>query len=144
MTSFDFSQYLAAFNGTDEAAFVRKFYTEDLVVEGPPGVIRGHQQWLKALAFVHERVEERLHPVTVVQDGDVILAEVRGVFTATADRADFPYGALRKGESVTVKMLAKYELRGNQIARLTLASWPAAEDVKQDTGSGSPQSGPRR
>jgi len=128
--TFDFPRYLQAFNGADETAFVRKFYTEDLVVEGPPGVIRGQQEWLKALTFVHDRVEEKLDPVTVMQHGEIILAEIRGVFTATADRSDFPYGPLKKGESVTVKMLAKYEVRGSQVARITLASWPSADNRK--------------
>jgi hypothetical protein len=128
--TFDINLYLQAFNGADEAAFIRRFYTEDLVVEGPPGIIKGHQEWLKALTFVHDRVEEKLHPVTVMQDGDTILAEIRGVFTATADRSDFPYGPLKKGESVTVKMLAKYEVRGSRIARITLASWPLADNLK--------------
>jgi ketosteroid isomerase-like protein len=128
--TFDINRYLQAFNGGDEAAFIRRFYTEDLVVEGPPGIIKGHQEWLKALTFVHDHVEEKLHPVTVMQDGDTILAEIRGVFTATADRSDFPYGPLKKGESVTVKMLAKYEVRGSRIARITLASWPLADSLK--------------
>jgi hypothetical protein len=128
--TFDINRYLQAFNGGDEAAFIRRFYTEDLVVEGPPGIIKGHQEWLKALTFVHDHVEEKLHPVTVMQDGDTILAEIRGVFTATADRSDFPYGPLKNGESVTVKMLAKYEVRGSRIARITLASWPLADSLK--------------
>lgn len=123
--SFDFKHYLQSFNGADEAAFVREFYTEDLIVEGPQGVMSGQQAWVNALTFVHDRVEERLHPVTVMQDGDTILAEIRGVFTATADRADFPFGPLKKGETLTVKMLGKYEIRGGKIAHLTLATWPA-------------------
>ncbi len=99
--AFAFDRYLQAFNGADEAAFIREFYTEDLIVEGPPGVIRGHQEWLRALTFIHDRIEERLYPVTVMQDGGTILAEIKGVFTATGDRTDFPYGSLKKGESVT-------------------------------------------
>jgi hypothetical protein len=128
--TFNFARYLQALDGADESAFVRQFYTEDLVVEGPQGIIRGHQEWLRTLTFVHDRVNERLQPVTVMQDGDTILAEIRGVFTATADRADFPYGPLKKGESVTVKMLAKYEVRGGQIAHITLASWPSTDNRK--------------
>jgi len=128
--TFDLNRYLQAFNGADEAAFIREFYTEDLVVEGPPGVIRGHQEWLGALSFIHDRIEERLYPVTVMRDGDTILAELKGVFTATADRPDFPYGPLKKGGSLTVKMLAKYLIRGGKIAHLTLASWPAADPTK--------------
>jgi hypothetical protein len=123
--SFDFNHYLQSFNGTDEAAFVRNSYTEDLIVEGPQGVMNGQQAWLGALTFIHDRIEERLYPVTVMREGDTILAEIKGVFTATADRADFPFGPLKKGESVTVKMLAKYEIRGSKIAHITLASWPS-------------------
>jgi hypothetical protein len=127
---FDFKTYLQAFNGADEATFVRDSYTEDLVVEGPPGVMHGHQEWLTALTFIHDRIEERLYPVTVMQDGDTILAELKGVFTATADRKDFPFGPLKKGESITVKMLAKYVVRGSKIAHITLASWPSGDTAK--------------
>lgn len=128
--TFEFNRYLQGLGGADEPAFVRKFYTEDLVVEGPQGTIRGQEEWLRTLTFVHDRVKETLQPVTVMQDGDTILAEIRGVFTATADRSDFPYGPLKKGEAVTVKMLAKYEVRGNQIAHITLASWPSTDNGK--------------
>jgi hypothetical protein len=128
--TFDISRYLQELNGADDAAFIRKFYTEDLVGEGPHGIIRGHDEWLNALTFLHDRVEEKLPPVTVMQEGDTILAEIRGVFTATADQSDFPYGPLKKGESVSVTMLAKYEVTGSQIARITLASWPSTDNLK--------------
>jgi hypothetical protein len=125
--AFDLKHYLKAFDGIDEAGFVRKFYTDDLIVESRAGIIRGHQEWLSALTFMHDRIEEKLYPVTVMQDGDTILAELKGVFTATADRENFPFGPMKKGESIDVKMLAKYETRGDKIARLTLASWPMAK-----------------
>ena len=128
--SFDFNTYLQAFNGADEATFVRNSYTEDLVVEGPPGVMHGQQEWLASLTFIHDRIEERLYPVTVMRNGNIILAELRGVFTATADRMDFPFGPIKKGESKTLKMLAKYVLRGNKISHITLASWPSGDTSK--------------
>jgi|SRR5579872_329671 len=127
--AFDFNDYMSSFNGADEEAFVRKFYTEDLIVDGPVGVINGRQKWLEALTFVHMDVQERLYPRTVMREGDTILAQIDGEFTATADRADFPYGPLKTGQSVKVKMLAMYRILGDQISRITLASWPASAGV---------------
>ena len=54
-----------------------------------------------------------------MREGDTILAQIDGEFTATADRPDFPYGPLKTGQSVTVKMLAMYRILGDKISRIT-------------------------
>jgi hypothetical protein len=48
--AFDFEHYLRAFDGVDEAGFIRRFYTDDLLVESRAGIIRGHQEWLGNLS----------------------------------------------------------------------------------------------
>ncbi len=122
--TFDFHRYTTAFNDTDEESFVREFYTEDVIVDGPQGVIQGAEQWVGALKFIHVSIEERLYPITVMQEGATIMAFMDSEFTAKADRPDFPFGPIKKGETAKLKVLARYELRDNRIAHLTLATWP--------------------
>ena len=76
---------------------------------------------------MHTGIREKLIPRLVVQEGDVMMAELDVEFTATADRPDFRFAPLKEGESVQVRFFAVYELRGAQISRLALAWWPPAD-----------------
>ncbi|MFM2301895.1 MAG: hypothetical protein RLZZ84_1631 [Pseudomonadota bacterium] len=127
---FDFNEYIASFNTLDEAAFAEKFYTEDLKVAGEQGVIPGRDQWVAVLNMLHVGIKEELVPIDIVREGDTIMAHMDGTFTATQDRPDFPYGALKTGESVTVRMFSLYRVRGDRISEMAIASWnPAAQIV---------------
>jgi hypothetical protein len=74
---FDFDRYIEDFNKNDDESMVPKYYTPDLVVEGPDRALHGRQEWLDGLKFVHNGVEERLQPVLVVREGDKLMAECR-------------------------------------------------------------------
>jgi hypothetical protein len=120
---FDFDRYIEDFNKNDDESMVSKYYTPDLVVEGPDRALHGRQEWLDGLKFVHNGVKERLLPVLVVREGDKLMAEVNAVFTPSVDRPDFPFGPLTAGQPITMKFFASYRLRGHQIAHLTLGWW---------------------
>ncbi len=120
---FDFNRYLEVFNSNDEELLMREFFTEDVVVEGPDRTINGRQQWLDLLKFAHAGVQETLHPVMVVREGDKLMLEANAVFTPSVDRPDFPFVQLKAGQPVTMKYFAAYRLRGHQIAHLTLGCW---------------------
>jgi len=121
---FDFNRYIEDFNtNDDESKFVAKYYTEDLVVDGPQGTMHGRQAWIDMLGATHVGIKERLQPIMVAREGDKVMAESNATFTASRDRLDFPFGPLKKGESVTVRFFASYRLRGHQIAHLTLGFW---------------------
>ena len=122
--TFNMQDYVNAFNTGDDAAAVNDYYTEDAIVEGPDRVMHGRHEWLKTLQFVHQGIREKLKPVLVVREGDVIMAEVDAEFTATQDKPDFLQGPLKAGESMTVRFFASYRLRDEKIARLALAWWP--------------------
>jgi hypothetical protein len=128
---FDFERYIADFNGNEDESMVPKYFTEDVVIEGPDGnTLHGLQQWLGMLRFVHIGVREKLQPILVLREDDKLLAELDAVFTASVDRPDFPVVPLKSGQSVTVRFFASYRLRGHQIARLTLATRiPRAHDA---------------
>jgi hypothetical protein len=44
-------------------------------------------------------------------------------FHASKDRPDYPFGHLKPGDFITVKMFCLYTLRGDRLAQLKMASW---------------------
>jgi hypothetical protein len=121
--SFDFQEYLDSFNVLDEETFVEKFYTEDFALEGPFGRLEGRDQWLRILNETHVGIREELEALTVVREGNTIMAETVGTFTATEDRPDFAHGPLRAGETLSVRFFTIYRVRGDQINEMTIAWW---------------------
>jgi hypothetical protein len=121
---FDLARYFEDFNRNDDAATVQKYYTLDVVVEGPDRSVQGREAWLAMLSFVHAGVKEELRPLLTVREGDKLMAELEVVFTPSIDRADFPFGPLKAGVTLKMRFFAAYRLRGGQIARLHLAFWP--------------------
>ena len=127
---FDFNRYIEDFNRNDDESTVARYFTEDMVLEGPDRTVHGRQEWLRLLQFAHAGVRETLRPVMYLRDGDQAMTEVNAEFTATVDRPDFPFAPLKAGQPLTMKFFASYRLRGHQIAHLTLACWlPAMRSV---------------
>jgi SnoaL-like domain len=120
---FDFNRYIEDFNRNDDEATVPKYFTEDMILEGPDRTMHGRQAWLDILKFAHAGVKEKLQPVMVVREGNKMMAEVNALFTPSIDRPDFPFVALKAGQPITMKYFASYRLRGHQIEHLTLACW---------------------
>lgn len=123
MSDFDFAVYASSFNTTDEASFVERFYTEDMVLDGPFGKLEGRDKWLDILNQTHKGVREDLNFLTVVCQGDVIMAESEGTFTALIDLPEFQHGPLSKGESITVKFFSKYVIRDGKISEMKISWW---------------------
>lgn len=121
--AFDFNDYLNTFNTISEEEFVEKFYTEDLIVESQFGALNGRGEWLATLNFTHIGIREDLAALTIVREGDTIMAETEATFTATEDREDFMYGALKQGEFVKVRFFTVYVLRGDKIHRMAISWW---------------------
>jgi SnoaL-like domain len=121
----DYQAYVADFNRNDERGTVERWFTDDLVVEVPGQVITGPEPWIAFLEASHSGgVQETLTPVTVLQQGDRIMAEVDITFVAANGRPDFPLAPLAPGRPATLKFFAVYHLRDDKIARLKLAFWP--------------------
>jgi limonene-1,2-epoxide hydrolase len=123
----NFNGYVEDFNTNDERVIAERWFTDDVVVEIPGLVLRGHADWIAFLKDSHAGgVRETMQPVTVVQDGDRVMAELDITFVTAEGRADFPLGALTPGEPATWKFFGVYHLRGEKIARLKFGSWPDA------------------
>jgi hypothetical protein len=117
----DYAKYIEAFNSGDDAALVRKFFTEDTVFESGARVMRGADELLKFLNWAHDGIREIIRAQLVLRDENHIFAEIDMDFHATRDKPEFLFGALKKGEFTTVKFLVVYYLRDGKIAHIRVA-----------------------
>jgi hypothetical protein len=120
----NYAEYIEDFNKGDDAALVRKYFTEDTLFQSGPRVLHGAAELLKFLQWAHDGIREIIRAQVVLRDETHIFAEIDMDFHATRDRPDFTFGALRNGEFLTVKFFVVYYLRDGRIAQLKAATWP--------------------
>ncbi len=115
----NFSDYIDQYNMGDHAVLVRKFYTDDIVFESGAmkRIYRGKDEVLEGFSIQRD-IREVFRPQIVLQDENHIFAEVDMDFYALKDLPDYPFGALKKDERMTVKVFAIYYLREEKICRI--------------------------
>ena len=126
-----FIDYMDAFNRYDDAALLRDFWTEDCVMQSGPRLMVGHKGMQEFLDWAHDGILETMRPKVLMENGDHIFAEIDMDFTATRDRPDFQFGALKTGEYLTVKFFVQYSLEGGKVAYLKSMTWPPGEGVSK-------------
>jgi hypothetical protein len=98
---------------------------------------------LKAfLDWAHDGVREVMRPQNVLQQGDLLFADVDMDFHASKERPDFPFGHLRPGDLVTVKFFVTYRIRNGKVVELKSMTWPPA--VAMQLPRSAPSSQPPR
>jgi hypothetical protein len=120
----DYATYIKAFNSGDDAALVQNFFTPDTLFQSGPRVMQGADKLLEFLHWAHDGIREIIRAQLVLRDENHIFAEIDMDFHATADKPDFTFGPLKKGELTTVKFFVVYYLRDGKIAHLKAATWP--------------------
>lgn len=125
---FDFYKYIETFNSGDDRAMLDGFWVDDLEVwsgrrEQAHLLASGKDGFLKFLNFAHDGVREIMRVQTLMKSKDSIFAEIDMDFRASKDRPDYPFGHLRPGDLITVKMFCLYTLRLDRLAKLKMASW---------------------
>ena len=123
----DYAKYLELYNLGDHRELVRKFCTDDVVFEAGAlkQVFNGKDEVTEFLLGLQDGVRDVLRAQVVLQSDDYILAETDMDFHAQRDLPDFPFGALKKGEYLTIKVLVVYYLRDDKICRFKTSLWPA-------------------
>ena len=124
----DFYKYIETFNSGDDRAMLDGFWVDDLEVWSGRGgnatkLGSNKAEFLKFLDFAHDGVREIMRVQTLMQQEDNIFAEIDMDFHASKDRPDYPFGHLKPGDFITVKMFCLYSLRGDRLAMLKMASW---------------------
>jgi len=123
----NYSDYVDQYNLGDHAKLVRQFYTDDVVFESGAlkRVCRGKDEVIDFLLSMQGGVRDILRPQVVLQDQNHILVEADMDFYALRDVPDYPLGALRKDEHLTVKVFIAYYLREGKVFLVKTALWPA-------------------
>jgi len=120
----DYQRYILDFNSGDDARLVEEWFTQDCIFQSGPRLLRGRAALLEFLHWAHDGIREIIRAQTVLQDESHLFAEIDMDFHATRDRPDFVFGALKRGESHTVKFFVLYLLRDGKVAHLKASTWP--------------------
>ena len=125
---FDFYQYIETFNSGDDKLMLDRFWVDDLEAWSARGgnlrlLASGKDSFLKFLTSAHDGVREIMRVQVLLQDDHHMFAEIDMDFRAAKDRPDYPFGHLKPGDFITVKMFCLYFLRGDRIAKMKMASW---------------------
>lgn len=127
---FDYEAYVADFLTGDDEMLIARWFAPDCAMESGSGTFEGHAGMRRFLAWAHDGVRECPRIVSYLQHGRDLFAEIDMDFWASKERADFPFGALRPGDGVTVKFLAHYILNDEgKVWRLKTMTWPAEKGV---------------
>ena len=127
----NYDEYIALFNTGDDAALVERFFADDLVFTGGSGAYEGKAALKGFLDWAHNGVREVMRPQHVLQQGDLIFAEIDMDFHASRERPEFPFGHLRPGDLVTVKFFVTYRLHNGKVVELKSMTWPPGKGVSR-------------
>ena len=125
----DYKAYETLFNTGDDAALVERYFDADVIFTGGAREYRGRQALKDFLDWAHDGVREVMRPQNVLQQDDLLFAEVDMDFHATKERPGFPFGHLRPGDQVTVKFFVTYRLRNGKVIELKSMTWPPGKGV---------------
>lgn len=123
----DYATYLQAYNSGNHRELIRDFCTDDVEFEAGSlkRVFRGKDEVLKFLLSLQDGVRDVLRAQLVLEGENRIFAEADMDFHALRDLPEFPFGALTKGEYLTMKVFVVYHLREGKICRFKTCLWPA-------------------
>jgi len=129
MTTLNYDDYIALFNTGDDAALIERFFADDVVFSGGNRDYQGKAALKAFLDWAHDGVREVMRPQNVLQQGDLLFAEIDMDFHASKERPEFPFGPLRPGDMVTVKFFVTYRLREGRVVELKSMTWPPGKGV---------------
>ncbi|MGC1460303.1 MAG: nuclear transport factor 2 family protein [Steroidobacteraceae bacterium] len=125
----NYDDYIAVFNSGDDAALLERFFAADVVFTGGSRDYQGKAALRAFLDWAHDGVREVMRPQNVIRREDMIFADVDMDFHASKPRPDFPFGAMRPGDLITVKFFVTYRLRGDRVVELKSMTWPPGKGV---------------
>ncbi len=114
--------YYRAFNSGDHKQ-LKEYYSEDVVFEYRDVKLEGREVVLDYFAGLQQGFTEKIHPLSILVDGNKVAVEVEDTFTAKVDLPDFLGSPLRQGASVTARYGGFYDTRENKICHIRLYSF---------------------
>jgi hypothetical protein len=99
---------------------VNRFYTEDLAFDNPKTQANGRKELILFLQRSSENVHIDLIPRAIVINAGVTAVELDCVMHARKDMPDFLLGALKKGDTASMRMASVYHLTEDRISRASV------------------------
>jgi ketosteroid isomerase-like protein len=127
----DYTAYEALFNSGDDATLVERYFDDEVAFSGGSRDYRGKAALKAFLDWAHDGVREVMRPQAVLQQGDLLFADIDMDFHASRERPEFPFGHLHAGDLVTVKFFVTYRLRNGKVVELKSMTWPPGKGVTQ-------------
>lgn len=111
--------YYSTYNSEDAAA-LRSFYADDVVLVSAQGELRGADAILETYRFLTGQFVDHMTPTQIDIDGPQAVVEITDVFTAKQDVADFMGVALRKGETLELRLRGTYTVENSKFVRIVI------------------------
>lgn len=111
--------YYSTYN-SENAAALREFYADDVVLVSAQGELRGADAILDTYRFLTAQFYDHMTPTRIDIDGNRAVVEIADVFTAKADVADFMGTALRKGEKLELLLRGTYTVENGRFVRIVI------------------------
>ena len=125
MNKDDFLAYVETYN-SGSIDDLLSHYTPDLTFQSFGQPPKHGEEAFAFLRGIREDFEDRIVPVHVLVDGNLVALEAMLEMEARRDLPHFFGGARKKGERSRMHMLAFYEMNGDLIRAVRLCGWPAA------------------
>jgi hypothetical protein len=126
---FNYDEYIALFNTGNDTALVDRFFDDDILFTGGTREYRGKAALMGFLNWAHDGVREVMRPQNVLQQRDLLFADIDMDFHASKPRPEFPFGALQPGDLVTVKFFVTYRIGNGKVVQLKSMTWPPEKGV---------------
>src|SRR5512136_1097392 len=116
----DMLNYFEDYNTGDYEKTMKKYYTPDAVFESADYKLEGRDKIVKFMTESHKGSTEMMKAKHLLVDRDVAAAEIEAVIQVFEDKPNFHIRPLKKGDSITLRMAAIYDLRDNKISHVRL------------------------
>lgn len=120
MTKQDILKYFEEYNTGDYEETIKKYYTPDAVFESPDYKLEGNDKIIQFMTESHKGMTEIMQLKNVLLDGNQAAVEIEAVIRVFEDRPNFHIRPLKKGDSITLRMVAIYGISGDRISSVKL------------------------
>lgn len=113
-------KYFKDYDSADYKKAVLTYYTQDAVFETADYKFMGQENIVNFFTESHKGITEKMKPVNLLIERDIVAAEIVAEIEAFEDKPNFHIKPLKKGDSLTLKMAAFYDIRDNKICHVRL------------------------
>lgn len=120
MTKQDILNYIKDYNTGDYEKTMKKYYTPGAVFESSDYKLEGRDEIIKFMTESHKGSTEKMKAKNVIVNENIAAVEIEAVIQVFEDKPDFHIKPLKKGDSITIKMAAIYEIEDDKINHVRL------------------------